>query len=479
MELDEIKEKFDYFLSHNDKKWHLSELHIIAPYPTLGFFEELLEIELFNPRDKLFLYVDDGWPGQVVQSIGEHLSKELGDDKYVLSRISANPTGFVHAKIYFFKWKSDKNTTFRHLLIGSANASTYGFGGHAETYALIWHGDTKAIEESETDSIEKDYFKRLINSEKTDCIKTRVGEHSWVSLPAIKVVSKGSAAGKCVGSFDAWLKRGRLCHKFDPSPNFGKFLITMDRKIPSSELKKIFASSSFVDATSTSQLRYAYLKKSEGKKHPVEQWKSKYFIETNYGHWTSEECHKQKEEEFKSKSYSDLSGHIDELTRICNDNLLKAKLINRFTDAIQGLAEGLSQDAKKYIKHKSSKVDIDYYEKLAREQLSGDEKLAKDKTFKERYIKGFSFPACPSMSDEDLDEFATSFCDDLLLEMQKSRSLLAKTLLKIRDQEMSSWKEGKDLLLWLRNEVNWSKHQEAITGFWDEKNLSRNSRQKR
>lgn len=469
MELEEIKEKFDYFLSHNDKKWNLSELHIIAPYPTLGFFKELLRIELFNPKDKLYLYVDDGWPGQIVQSIEKHLYEKLGDKRYELSRISAKPVGFVHAKIYFFKWKSDKETTFRHLLIGSANASTYGFGGHAETYALIWNGDTKAIEESETDSIEKDYFSRLIKTGETDCIKTRVGEHSWISLPSIKVVSKGDAGGKRVGSFDAWLKRGRLCHKFDPSPNFGKFLITMDQKIPSSELKEIFASSSFVDAKSTSQLRYAYLKKSEGKKNPVEQWKSKYFIETNYGHWTSEECYEQNKEEFKSKSHSDLSNHIIELTYICNSS--KEAILESFTGAIRELATNLGEDAKKYIRHKSGKVDTDYYEKLASEQLDGDQELAKDKTFKERYIRGFSFPTCPSMSDEDLDEFANSFCDDLFLEMQKSRSLLARTLLSIRIKEKASWKEGKDMLLWLRKEINWRTYHEAITGFWREKKL--------
>lgn len=462
MKLKDLSKKFPH--SNDEKKWNLNELHIVAPYPTPEFFEELVSIDYLKP-EFLHLYIDDGWPEASVNAISKKLDDAGLETEY--KRIAAQPNGFVHAKIYFFKWQNENTGEFRrYILIGSANASKNGFGGHAETYTLICGRDLKD-QNDQPAKIEKTYFNRLRQEKKVGHYFANFGENSWISLPAIRVVENKKNA---VASFDAWLKRGRLCHKFDPSPNFGKFLITIENKIPNGELKEIFQVSSFIEASSTTQIRYSYLKQGTSTQNTEnnknEQWKAKYFIETNYGHWTSEECHEDKKEDFKSKTFNERKSHIDEIGNIEKERKIN-KYIDAFIEKIKDLSGRLGENTKKYLKHNEmSAVDEIYYRDLSSNQLKIDIEIAKDHTFRQRYTDGYSFPSCPSMSEEDFEEFARSLCDDLLLEMQKPRqsSLLVKTLKEIEGK--TTWNNGGELLNWLRDDKNWDKNYKTITNFW-------------
>lgn len=449
MKISELKARFDH-LMQSPENWKLHDLHIIAPYPTDSFFNEL--INHFKPENKLHLYVDDGWPNFKVEDIENVLNKHRV--KYdEIKRIAASNSKLVHAKIYFFKWKNDDGGCIRHILIGSANASLSGFGGNAETYALIWRGDIEPLDEQNQFPIEKNYFSALAKNGTCNECNLQIGQSSWISLPAIKTVSK------TLSSFDAWLQRGYLCHKFDPTPNFGKFVVKLTNSIPPSDGLSAFTQANLQSQTASTQITESYIPQLTGRPGKgSRKWKSKFFVETIYGHWASEDCYKELHETFSAEGAKDRKRDIDFILKMQNCN----SQITTFLNKLQTAANFLEKSASRYLKTNGRTIDTQYYRNIANAKFKKDMKIAADDTFATRYIQGYAFPSFPSVDEKSFEEFALSFCDEILLEINKgnTQNKLAKAF---RAKNFGAY-YAEDLLFELRN--NWPAHSEIIRNYW-------------
>ena len=88
--------------AHGPKGYRLSQLVIVNPYPVAEFFQEITR--LLKP-ERCVLLVDDGWPPLRV----DHITEVLRKAKVLSSvyRVQASTAGgLVHAKMYFFRWRS-------------------------------------------------------------------------------------------------------------------------------------------------------------------------------------------------------------------------------------------------------------------------------------------------------------------------------------------------------------------------------------
>lgn len=447
MKISDLKARFDYLIKAPEN-WRLHDLHIIAPYPTDGFFSDL--IKHFKPENKLHLYVDDGWPDFKVEEIEKILIKEkVRYDE--IKRITAQNSRLVHAKIYFFKWKNDDGGCIRHILIGSANASLSGFGGNAETYALIWRGDIEPLEEKNQFPIEKIYFSALAKNGSCNECDLEIGQSSWVSLPAIKTVSKAPS------SFDSWLQRGYLCHKFDPTANFGKFVVKTTKPIPPSDGLAAFAQAKLQSVTASTQITDSYISQSTARLGRV-SWKSRLFVETIYGHWTSEDCYKSLNANFSAGGARNRKGEIDTIIKMAN---CRPQTTN-FLGKLQTAANLLGASASKYIRMKGGAIDSQYYSDVANEKFKKDKKMAADDTFATRYIHGYAFPSFPTVDEKSFEEFALSFCDEMVLEIEKGNT--TNKLAKVLKAANLGGLYPEDLLLELRE--NWQLHSTNIRAYW-------------
>ena len=201
----------DYLCLILGDTYFLDDVLILGPYPSPAFIKTFLG-DGYPKRTptsgpKLTLIIDDGWDRQQVEEIECAIPNGRGirQPPYTIHRVSAtNPRGLVHAKLYFFEASNKEKTyTKRFLLLGSANASPMGFGEHAETYINIDFADI-----AERSQLYK-YIKSLKSGSEpiSEPCEFRLGRNTWVQLPAVNFIDDLESG------FDAWLRRGRLCHK--------------------------------------------------------------------------------------------------------------------------------------------------------------------------------------------------------------------------------------------------------------------------
>lgn len=451
MDISELKEKFDYLTKEN---WELYDLHIIAPYPTDSFFGEF--IKYFNPKNNLHLYIDDRWPEFKVKKIKETL-EEIQGLKFKINRITTKDGSLVHAKIYFFKWQGPNKKYITHILIGSANPSLSGFGKNAETYALIWRGDINFPEGGNQFPIEKEYFSKLAANNHCDECYLKIGQSSWISLPEIRIVT-----GK-LNSFDAWLQRGYLCHKFDHAANFGKFVIKTIKPIPSLDA---FRNAGLQHANSSTQITYQYIKAPAANlvanQAPI-HWKSQYFVETIYGHWASEDCYEESHTKFSSLGKNKRQGEIDAIKKMSDCMNEKKAFISKLQNAVLSI----NNSASDYLRLNGMQdVDERYYSGICDEKFYKDKIMASDDAFAHRYINGHAFPSFPTIDETSFEEFALSFCDEILIEINRgyTQNKMAKALKDVG----SKCADAEELLRELRG--NWNKYSEVAINYYKNKN---------
>lgn len=180
----------------------LERLLVIGPYPSKAFFDSMRS--RFKPKRTL-LVVDDG-------------AAEV-DELATMVRYAAatTPTGMVHAKIYVADWRASSGRRTRRLLWGSANASIAGFRDHAEVLASV------ALPAGLADYFE--VFERPAGVAMGRVVELQNG--GQLVLPSISFKSTPEP-----DTFDGWLQRGVLCHKYDPDQTFGRFAVKLLNPLP-------------------------------------------------------------------------------------------------------------------------------------------------------------------------------------------------------------------------------------------------------
>jgi hypothetical protein len=461
MEIEELKAEFEKLLDDN---YLVDEIHIVAPYPTDEFIDNFITI--FKPKGHLYLYIDDAWPEYRVEKIRVKLNGLIRGN-FTINRVTSDNDGFVHAKIYYFKWKKSNagkpHSYKRYLLLGSANASRYGFGKHAETYVLIWRGDLRNdADNARQFPIDRNYFDALKGHGICNLCQVNVTDESWVSLPAIKVVQ----GNLIISTFDSWLKRGYSLHKFDPSLNFLKFVVKLGHPLPSA-VGSVFKSAG-LPTRSITQISDSYVSSILiPKKNPSTIWKAKYFIENDYGHWTSEDSFKHKGSGFISDGWNVRKDELKIIKGMTNCTTQSNAFVRKLNTAAAALNGTRPGSASRYLVLNASGVKVDsvHYTTLATAKFKRDHILASGVVFCQQYIAGYAFPSFPTLDEISFEEFARSFCDELFMEMyvkSSTRNNLAKAIKKLAPS--ASIGDGADLLAWLRN--NWQTHSTKIMDYW-------------
>jgi hypothetical protein len=475
----QINEYLDWLLGDG---FVLDEGLVVGPYPSPGFFLQLLDSDKEKsgyPRSKLTILADDGWDQEPLEVIvGEYRKRKGSGFPIIIHRVaSENRIGLVHAKLYFFKLCNSADTYSRRiLLIGSANASSQGFGVHAETYISVDLADIDTKQRREV----VEYLRSLENGNDVPEIWFSVGKKkdSWVMLPAIQIVPKREQSG-----FDAWLRRGHLCHKYQRDPNFGKLALPLKHPLPKEEMEARIIRSTKLRSESSSQSfssPYAatwYGDNSSGSNDDVVPgWRERYFLETYYGYWVSADCFTMKHLEFTESRALDRSKMLEEI-HDATDNQ-QAAWLDEFRETIGALEKAIAPGPggknpnrrdllKKYVELKGDHIDVDHYCALAKNKLERDWKLTNDAVFWKRFRCGYEFPPLPPLGDY-YEEFALDFCQTLLTKVSKkrrSKNRLARILQDHYSGKGSALpEEPADLLKDLRGD--WGSLRIMIVSYW-------------
>lgn len=412
---------FDDYINngvHVGSGFRLSRATIVGPYPTSEFMRQVLS---WGP-DEVVLAVDDGWPQERIAAIQQILA---GQAKFVLRRVApAGGGGLVHAKLYCFEWINGANNRRRHtLLAGSANASTQGFGGHAESFV---HVDLADID-SRDKKAALQYFADLADGR--DVADTRFYMHnkSWLSLPPLRIVRTPWPNG-----FDAWIRRGRLCHSYQPDPTFGRLVLRLKEPMPQGLLGANLGNAGFNLSGEMQAFTRPYVRYSNGESDGVtdrQNWRQRYFTETVYGYWTSAECFATFEDMFVAPQADGRKRALHAIRELCAEN--RSRWIDDFVESVRNVSGPLAREQRETHFHVQGRGDLDEdrYRQQADAKLARDRTKSMDSYFCSRFTSGFAFPPVPALGD-DFEEFVLELCANLLAKLQSRqvRNRLAAAL---------------------------------------------------
>lgn len=456
---------FEEYLRYLGKNLVLDSALIVGPYPTSGFFAAMRRIagrgnpgEVL-PRASLTVVADDGWDQtqlDEIRALYEHGGGSREAPRLVIRRVCAtDATGLVHAKIYFLTMKNSEGTyTKQFLLLGSANASDQGFGTHAETFLSIDIADIKNADERSR------LLKYLHNIEvgnsveKTDFYLAR---NTWVMVPEIEAVDTSSLSG-----FDAWLRRGRLCHQYQPDNRFGRLALRLKNALPTHVVETAFKSVGWGRETESKVVSRAYVKLQEGRAGRV-MWREQYFVETDYGHWASAKCYGDLGAEFVASRAKEREAAVTTIRWATNK--IHEKWLTDYEKAVRSAARkvrarkvrGHPVPLARYFKTlDGGGIDISAYLEGATEKLKADRVWAGDTDFRNRFIAGYGFPKLPQLGN-DYETFAVNWCQGLLrmLKNAKTKNRLAQKCEALMEQHKKPFpKTAQELLSWLRTDWN-------------------------
>ena len=403
----------------------LEEVVIVGPYPSPLFFSQLLGQKLRRRTPKtgpaFTIVVDDGWDPEEIEKIRNAIPSGPGirQPKPIIRRVSTNSgRGLVHAKIYYFEAQNKARTyTKQYLLLGSANASIFGFGIHSETFITVDLGDLEA----DARRIVGAYLIELRAGTKTNGAEFCMGRGTWISLPSFRFVDEK------VGNFDAWLRQGRLCHKYLPDQNFGKLSLRLKKPLPKSDIESALTGNGFRQDQDASQFNRRYLDEITVEDDEHAQW-PKLFVETYYGLWTSSQCFSEKEEEFKA---SNADARESELLKI-KAGVDKERWLMDFRSALTAMVKKIPLDKRPdYMDLDDVGLPVNQYLERAKAKLNADFQKAANEDFSRRYVKGYEFPRVPPLSD-DFEKFALDFCATIISKLGGQR-VANKLALAIRE----------------------------------------------
>ena len=450
-----------------NKKFILKTVTVMSPYPSPFFFEQLKRMK---PKE-VHLVTDSGTSEQMLSQIKKKLKTKLKTIRF------AECEGIFHAKAYLFiYYNQSTNRTKKILLWGSCNASEGGFKKNGEIYSWVNLGNIPITKSKK--SIIK-YFENICTLDHVKTINIQLNKGISLRLPEVKIVEQDHNS-----TFDLWLQKGFFCHAFPSRNYFRHFKINLRKEISNSnQLYKVLEENG-LNVNQQMTISYDYLRNNPLPNLPIkvedeieheddeysQKWKSKYFIDTTYGIWTSKECFLVKGHSFHKQ---DKPNREQELNFIANSKKEDQKQwVNAFLSVLQEISSSIDKPSQYFHTKVGSngkntkKIDNAYYkEKILKKQLKRDLFHANDDWFKACYINSYEFPEVPPLRnfEKNWDEFVNSFCDALYFEIKRkgSGNLLAKKIRSlIADEHLY---DSEDLLIFLR--INWPRIRNSIIEF--------------
>jgi len=430
----------------------LHSVTVMGPYPTAEF---IFSIKDLKPRE-VILYADDGVPEGVLQEISNAFPAR-GRTKLKFQRVAPKKgNGLVHAKVYLFEWKNGSlkysTQTKRCILVGSANASMQGFSLHAETFLA-----TRVFAQSDLSGVLR-YFDDLHSKggASAECFDLKDSGALW--LPAVKVVPKLT-----VDSFDAWLRRGILCHKYEADQSFGKLSVNLKKPLPLGVEAEAFIKSEFSRESESTKLVRPYVQLETDISDSTPPWRAQYFVETYFGFWASDDCYESLVRD------NALGGKGSKKRALVLNEISQASLevhegwVDEMLERVCRAATMLGDSANQYLDMRNGRLNENYYREVARKKLMRDLGYSNNKIFRERYLSGYDFQRVPALN-EHFEGFVDSFCNSLLAGLRKERpkSKLVKALRCI--DESIDFDNSEVLREWLRD--SWSDVREVIFPYY-------------
>lgn len=409
-------------------------LVVVGPYPSAEFFTQVKEI--LAPKH-VTLVVDEGWREQVIESI-----RELFDPNVNIRYASC--AGLVHAKLYFVEWRHRGGSASRTLLWGSANASCAGFesGKNAEVLSSV------PIAENARGRKVIEYFDHLTRHDEGEqhVLDLHMAGDLRLLLPAFRFHSEPEPQ-----TFAGWLQSGVLCHQFQRDQTFARIAVNLIKPLPRGELEKLFGKLDLIKDSESKTFRKAYVKASgsmRGNMPP--RWRTKYFVETWLGHWTSVECYQHHQDAFVARD----KGRRQELIKKIKGagGAEQAEWTNEFVKTLQQAATRLVKAGHTpgdYLACHGNRISKAHYQKLARKQIENHQRKTGLSSFCNRFVTGFEFPSVPSFRSTEasmewsFDDFVLSWCESLVAELNKRRK--GNRLASSVDQAIQEYAEQDSL----------------------------------
>lgn len=432
-----LKEILDYVSP--GQTFTLHSVTVMGPYPTADF---LLSIKDLKPRE-LVLYADDGVPDDVLQDISKEFPVR-GRTKLKLQRVAPEKgNGLVHAKVYLFEWKNgdayNSTQTKRCVLVGSANASMQGFSLHAETFLAA-----RVFTQSHLSGVLR-YFDdlRANRAVSAGCFDLSGTGALW--LPAVKVVPEST-----IDSFDAWLRRGILCHKYEGDQAFGKLSVRLKKPLPVGVEAEAFVKSEFSRESESTKLVRPYVLLEADRVDSVPPWRAQYFVETYFGFWASDDCYEslKREKVIVGKGQKKRALVLEEISQ--SNPKVQEGWINDMLERVSQAAEMLGDGAMEYLDMKDGRLNEGGYREAARRKLMRDVALSGNSIFRERYLSGYDFQRVPALN-EHFDGFVESLCNTLLTGVRKERPKSKLVHVLKRCDEINDCEDSEALREWLRD----------------------------
>lgn len=447
-----LKHLRDSCIGTSKHRYTLERVDILSPYLSEQFFDNLSSLK----PGSISIATDASCSSELIGKIEKKLAPKLKGIRL------AQCAGIVHAKCYLFHWKNKKTNRYKRLFLwGSCNATGGGFSRNAEVYSWI---NLSKINKDQR-SIILNYFSEISCGETSvKSAKVEFDNGLTVKLPSIDFFSSE------LNTFDLWIQKGRLCHPFPNDPSFRHLkVVLLDKISPKSELSSALESNS-ISINQQTTVSFDYLRHNE--ENPdgaitdedfTANWKSRYFIDTVYGFWTSEDCFKKNNGYFRKNDSHQRNIEIDRITSA--DYVQRNKWSNEFLSIIESIYKSLP-NPERYFHSKDGKLDTNRYEEQFNKQLNRDYIRSKDSWFRRGYISGYDFPEIPPMREHSShwEELISSFIESLYFEINKSgtRNWLAQT---IRDYTDIGKAVDSDTLL-MELQDNWKVHKESIECFY-------------
>ena len=443
-------------LNRSHRKYELKVAYIITPYVSAATVKKFCT--KLKPK-KLFLALDENISSAVV----EQVAQELEPWKPRIRILSA--PGIVHAKLYWLGWKNRITGNIRWVLyFGSCNATSAAFGINAETFA--WSRLT-STQRADANS----YFQKLRRPRgRVSAVTLDMGRVN-IALPSFRFCKHPR---KKYSAFFSWLQRGRICHEYQRSGNFGTFRIKLIRPLPPGKTTRIFKKRGLLQGEQTESLTYRYLRSYTGKEVKTGPWRAKYFVDTAYGLWCSDDCFNARHGDFFRNGVKAREWEIQQVLALKGKKgkADQQNAIRRFVKTLASLVDDLD-DPHKYLELDSKgNLDSKHYSSRASGQLKRQIAQAKDAVFCDRYTSGLEFPRMPPMrSDPELwMDFVGDICQSLIYEARRGGTYnqLAKILVRenlLVGLAQKSPKASRELVKLLQKEHKWRQFQTSLAGY--------------
>lgn len=438
----------------NKNQYLLEKIDIISPYLSEQFIDSLI---ILNPK-KVIITTDAACSPKIIENIRNSPSNKVRKINV------AYCDGIVHAKCYLFHWKNKITKKYKRLFLwGSCNATKGGFERNAEVYSWI---NLSKINKDQQKTLLK-YFRQLRNGKKkVSEVRINLNNGVFIRLPNIRKYDPANS------SFDYWIQKGKLCHPFPNDPSFRHLRLTLKNKMrPQNEFSDVLSENN-IDINQQATISYDYLRNNsrdisdfEVDDNFTSMWKAKYFIDTVYGLWTSEDCFNDNKDRFHKSDDRRRKIEIKVISEATKDQ--REEWCNKFIDIIKKINSSIS-NPREYFHYIDGELDVSKYRLQFDKQLNRDFLRSKDRWFKHGYISGYDFPEVPPMREFTYHwkELVMSFSESLFFEINKKGTInrLAQT---VRDNTDIGHPTSSDNLLQELN-INWDKHKEFIECFYCE-----------